>query len=347
MPRVLLVENDFSTRRMITLFLSHKGYEVIEAENGEEALDIVEKKGFPDVVITDVEMPVMGGIALIKKLREREVPSIIFTMTAFSDPETMKEAAFAGADEFISKPIDFKLVAIRLDMALKAREFHIEKAQAEHFLKLENTYSSEAITELKDRNRNLASDLLKKIYRLSEHRDDETHEHTLRVGLISEKIGKLFGLGKEETYLLKLAAPLHDLGKIGIPDAILLKPGKLTNIEFNVMKTHSIIGYEILKDSTTDVLKMAASIALTHHERWDGSGYPNAFRGNEIPIGGLIVAIADSFDAIVSKRPYKKAMSLESGFEEIRINAGKLYSPSVVNAFLEAKEGILEFYSDV
>lgn len=344
MFRILLVENDFSTRKMISLFLNHNGYEVFEAENGEEALNIVEVNGFPEAVITDIEMPLMDGITLIKKLREKKTSSIIFTMTAYSDPETMKDAALAGADNFISKPIDFKMISMLLDMALKAKEFHTEKAKIKYYLKLENEYSGEAISELKHRNKTLANDLLKKIYRLSEYRDDETHEHTLRVGLISEKIARSFGLENEETYLLKLSAPLHDLGKVGIADAILLKPGRLTSTEFDMMKSHTVIGYEILKGSTSDVLKMAASIALTHHERWNGSGYPNALRNSEIPIEGLIVGIADSFDAIVSERPYKKAKPLGYGFEEIKATSGILYSPLLVEAFFKEKEEISKIY---
>ena len=181
--------------------------------------------------------------------------------------------------------------------------------------------------------------------KVSEFRDDETHEHTLRVGWLAGRIAEQMGFDASFVTRMQFAAPLHDIGKIGIPDKILLKPAKLTDDEWKIMKQHAKIGYDILNvGSSSKIIQLAADIALSHHERWNGSGYPQKLKEKEIPIPGLITAVADSFDAMVSKRPYKDPISSEDVCQEIMTNSGILYSPDVVEAFISLEEEICNYY---
>lgn len=190
-------------------------------------------------------------------------------------------------------------------------------------------------------------EMMRIIYKLSEYRDYKTYEHTMRVGWLSARLADSLNMDKEFVLALEYAAPLHDIGKIGIPDSIILKPGKLSEQEFEVMKKHTIYGYELLKNSSTHVMKMAAEIALNHHERWNGSGYPRGLKEEQIPVSAQIVGVVDSFDAMVTDRPYKDAVSLEEAFKEIQINSGILYSPRVVEEFLRHKSEVVKYYADI
>jgi|Deesub1362A_J573_1020465.scaffolds.fasta_scaffold02301_2 putative two-component system response regulator len=344
MARVMAVEDDTATRRMLVKYLKYAGYTVLEAENGAKALELLEQDSTTDVILMDISMPVMDGIEATKRIRTKGYPVVILMLTALADELAMEEAARAGADDFLRKPVNFKQLNSRIELALKAATFYKHKHIFESKLFKQMELEQETINKLRTKNEFLINELLEKLYILSEFRDDETHEHTLRVGWICGRIAKYLKMEESNVMAIQLAAPLHDIGKIGIPDAILLKPAKLTTEEFEKMKKHTEIGYKILKGSSSQILKMAATIALTHHERWDGSGYPKGLKGEEIPIEGLIVGVADSFDAIVSKRPYKEAKPLEEGFKELRKAAGKLYSPDVIDAFQKLGDEIYYHY---
>lgn len=177
--------------------------------------------------------------------------------------------------------------------------------------------------------------------RATDYKDPETGAHIVRVGLYSEMLARLLGESEESCTIIRHAAPLHDIGKLGIPDRILLKPGKLTNAEYELMKRHTLIAYDILKDSNSLYLKAGAEIALTHHERYDGSGYPHGLKGDEIPLFGRIVGLVDVFDALVSQRPYKPEWSLDAALEEIQARRGVLFDPEIVDLFVEQREAIL------
>ncbi|RKX43834.1 MAG: two-component system response regulator [Thermotogae bacterium] len=346
MARVMVVEDEHGIREMLARFFEYKGHSVVEATDGREALEKLDKEDV-DIVFMDISMPGIDGITATKAIRDRGYPAMVIILTAFTDEKRMKEAAEAGADDFIGKPVDLSTLSARLMLAERHLPFYKFRHTLTARLFLAKKTSSEALKKLASENRQLTMELIETLYNVSEYRDDETHEHTMRVGWLSGRIAEKLGQGAGVVTKLQFAAPLHDLGKIGIPDRILLKPDKLSEEEYELMKTHTIIGHSILSRSTSSILKCAAEIALTHHERWDGTGYPNGFQGEEIPLVGAIVAVADSFDAIVSERPYKKARPLDEAFDELKQLAGSWYRPDIVGALLELEDEVRSFYGSV
>jgi len=344
MIKILVVEDNDSTRNMLEKFLKHKGYDVETAVNGHETIKILEKKEF-DVVLMDIDMPKMDGIETTKEIRKRNIPVIVIMLTAFSDEKIMKSTVEAGADDYITKPVNFDELDSRIKLATKVKLFYIHQRGLTDFFKNTLFEQTKQLEELKQKNHYLGFEALEILYSVAEYRDDETYEHTQRVGWISGMVASELNLGSKYSAELQFAAPLHDIGKIGIPDRILLKPARLTPEEYEEMKMHTIIGCNILKKSSaSSILRLAAEVALTHHERWNGSGYPRRLREKEIPISGLIVAVVDSYDAMVSKRPYKDPISHEKVIEEIKKLSGILYSPEVVEAFLNIEDDIVTFY---
>ncbi len=343
--RVLVVDDEHGNREILKQLLEHTGYQVTTAKNGREAVELV-KNNFYDVILMDVNMPEMDGIEAVRRIRELGSHSVIIMVTSYDDLRTMEDSASVGADDFITKPVDFTELIAKLHMIKENMEFHRLKAKktSETRKKIQELY--EISEKLMKENRSLMMELIKILHNVAEYRDDETHEHTVRVGWVSGKIAKAMGFDEDYVTEIRLAAPFHDLGKVGISDSILLKPGKLTDEEYEKMKTHTLIGYNILKNASSSILKKAAIIALTHHERWNGSGYPKGLKENEIPVEGMITAVSDSLDAMVSKRVYKKAMPFEKALEEIKSLSGILYSPDVVEAFKKVEDEIRAFYEE-
>lgn len=338
---VLIVEDDDITREAIGQYLKLSGIDVIEAENGEKAVELSKDV---DVALVDVMLPGMSGIEVVNKIKAKNPSCVVFVVTAYDDTEIVKKCVEVGADDFIKKPVNLELLRLKITHALRNRVFHLYRNSYLKSLKkklflLEKT-AEEFFTEYED----FLFEVLEILNMLSEYRDMETHRHTERVGWLSGRIAEEMGMSEIFVTEIQFAAPLHDIGKIGIPDRILLKPGILTPEEFEIMKQHTTIGFRILSRSNSPILQLGAEIALTHHERWDGSGYPRGLKGREIPISGLIVAVADSFDAMVSRRPYKKSKPLEKAFGEIESLSGKLYSPEVVEAFLKLEKEITDVY---
>ena len=239
-----------------------------------------------------------------------------------------------------------KLINIQKDEIKHLKDEFVLQKEKIDYLTNEKEIKEDEIRKLNIINEELIFETMQILYKISEFKDYETYEHTVRVGWLSKKLAQQLGLDNDFAKLLELAAPFHDIGKVGIPDSILLKPSKLEDHEFEIMKKHTIYGYELLKGYSTAVFKLAAEIALTHHERWNGSGYPRGLKENEIPISAQIVGITDSFDAMVSNRVYKKAKSFDEAFKEIEENSGILYSPKAVNAFLELKDVIIKKYNE-
>ena len=347
MLRIFVVSDDKEGRKILTDFLKFKGYDVVETDSKNEISNILEKEGDIDVLLLDTEMLTLDEMKIVKELKMKGFPIVIILMT--SPDETiiesiMERAAENGVDRLLMKPVDLPLLLSELVAIEKFKKFHIGKGKvySKDKKKIEELLLS--TRTLAEENRHLSMELIQLVYTLSEYRDDETHAHTTRVGWISGKIASKLGMDEEEALVIQLAAPMHDIGKIGIPDSILLKPDRLTEEEFEKMKEHTLMGYEILKDSSSKILKKAAIISLTHHERWDGSGYPKGLKGNKIPMEGLIVAVADSFDAMVCKRVYKEPMPFEKAFEEIKSLSGEWYSPDVVKAFVDLEDEICEYY---
>jgi putative two-component system response regulator len=290
-------------------------------------------------------MPKMSGLEVIEKIREIQTNIVVIALVDYNETK-LEEIAAAGFDDFMEKPLDFRELELKLELIKRHLDFYKSKYKYYSMYEKNLIELKEKINDYEKIKEDLIVETIQLLFKISEYRDYETHDHTVKIGWISALLAEKINLPSSFVTEIRFAAPLHDIGKIGIPDAILLKPDKLTSDEWEIMKQHTVIGYKILEKSKNPILKLAAEIALTHHERWNGKGYPKGLKGNEIPISGQIVAIADSFDAIVSKRPYKDKRPFIEGFYEISKNSGILYNPELVEKFLKYKNEIIDLYDN-
>ncbi|MBF0132395.1 MAG: response regulator [Magnetococcales bacterium] len=316
-PFILIVDDEFLQRLPMTEALRHGGFRVAEAEDGAQAWELIQKET-PDLVLLDVVMPVMDGFDLCLKIRQEEqfqhLPVVL--ATALDDLSSIERAYQIGVTDFITKPVNWGLLAYRVRYILRAAR--TSQALAKRELELLDT----------------RMEIIRRLGQAAEYRDNETGTHVQRVSHISALLGRAVGLSSHDQELLLHATPMHDIGKIGIPDSILLKPEKLTQEEFAIMKTHTTLGGQLLDHEPSTLLRTAHTIALTHHERWDGGGYPRGLRGEEIPLVGRLCSLADVFDALTSRRPYKPAWSVQEAVEEIQKDSGSAFEPSLVAVFL-------------
>nr|CAX84247.1 Response regulator receiver modulated metal dependent phosphohydrolase [uncultured bacterium] len=315
-PLILIVDDEMLQRLPMRAAVEQAGFRVLEAENGLQAWNMIQQAR-PDLVLADVVMPVMDGFALCRIIRRQEslthLPVVM--ATSLEDELSIDRAYQAGATDFITKPINWDLLGHRLRYILRsARTAHSLAAN-----KLELLH-----TRL---------EIIRRLGLAAEYRDNETGGHIVRMSQYAVLLGRAAGLSPTEQELLLHAAPMHDVGKIGIPDSILLKPGKLTPEEFAVMRTHTLLGGQLLAEEPSLLLHTAHTIAMTHHERWDGTGYPNGLAGEAIPLMGRICCLADVFDALTSQRPYKQAWSIEDACYEIHRCAGSVFDPGLVRIF--------------
>lgn len=332
---ILIVDDEKANVRLLEITLEDAGYtNVCSTTDSRQALALF-RSNRPDLVLLDLAMPHLDGFAVMRQLHaematnvdvgDNAVPILVLTADAIS--ATKHKALKEGAEDFLTKPLDEIEVLLRINNLLEAR-FHSVLLEAK---------VQERTRDLEKRTQELEQSQLETLQRLAlaaEYRDDDTGLHTKRVGLMSAQIAHVLGLPQAQVDLMMRAAPLHDVGKIGITDAILLKPDKLTDDEFSAMKEHAAIGAKMLSGSTSPWLRMAEEIALSHHERWDGRGYPQKLSGEDIPLVGRIVAVADVFDALTHERPYKKAWAVEDAVAEIESKSGTQFDERVVNAFL-------------
>jgi len=348
--RILVVDDEATMRRLLEKLLRMEGYEVVLAGSGEVALAELQRGG-ADTVLLDMRMPGMSGLEVCRQIRShpRSLHTPVVFITAVNDRELRRKGMEAGADDFLSKPFDEVELLARIRNSVRVKRYydHLEhqKEELEQAVQERTAALNDAITRLTRIQVDLRASQEETIYRLSraaEFRDDETGQHLQRMSRYCQLIARQIGLDEQTCELLRIASPMHDVGKLGIPDRILLKPGRLTTDEFTVMKGHAEIGYRILVGSDAMPLKMAATIAYTHHEKWDGNGYPRGLKGEEIPLFGRIAAIADVFDALTSARPYKPAWALEDALQLMRTNRGSHFDPSLVDAFFTALPGVLE-----
>jgi putative two-component system response regulator len=283
-----------------------------------------------DLVIVDYMMPHLNGIDFIKSFRKlidrSEIPLIMITADIEKDVRYL--ALEAGANDFLTKPVDRVELLSRVKNMLSLRQAQVALEDRAQWLSLEIEKATETIKQRE-------KEAILYLCKASEYRDPETGMHILRMASYSQLIAKRMGVDRFICDLLFQAAPMHDIGKVGIPDHILLKPGKLSDGEFELMKTHAKIGYDILCESRSDLFQMASTIALSHHEKWDGSGYPQGLKGEDIPLFARIVAVADVFDALTSERSYKKAWSNEEAIDFLVSNKGIHFDPQCVDKFLE------------
>ncbi|NEW07434.1 response regulator [Paenibacillus sp. SYP-B3998] len=326
----LLVDDQAYNISLLDRILRRAGFSNIHATTDPKQLNDLFDEVKPDLILLDLHMPEMDGFEALKLLKSRVhegnyLP--ILVLTADVTQEAKKEALHLGAHDFLTKPLDKTEVVLRINNLLKTRFYHLQLQN--HNQRLEQQVQ-ERMLELEQ----AKMEILQLLGRTSEFRDDQTGQHTQRVGRMAKEIADALGLPFKEVRLIERATPLHDLGKIGIPDDILLKPGRFTPEEFEHMKTHTTIGASILEGSLFPVLQLARTIALSHHEKWDGTGYPQGLKGEEIPLAGRIVAIADFYDALTHERPYKQAWSQEEALTEILKQRGIHFDPKVVDAFI-------------
>lgn len=306
-----------------------QNYTIKAALNGQRALSIARQKPKPDLILLDVMMPNLDGLSVCKNLKAdpmtSEIP-IIF-VTAKSDPEDEQIGIEAGAIDYITKPISPPVVKARVKTHLA---LHKQQQELETLVKIRTNELEETRLQV-----------IRNLGRAAEFKDNETGLHVIRMSHYTRLIAKHLGANREWVELLYNAAPMHDIGKIGIPDNILLKPGKLDPDEWEVMKKHPQIGADIIGIHESPLLILAREVALYHHEKWDGSGYPEGLRGTAIPLSARIICIADVFDALTTERPYKKAWSTDDAFRFIQEQSGIHFDPELAAVFLSIKEDVL------
>lgn len=327
--RILAVDDEESNVLLLRRMLEREGYTRVQTTTDPLCAVQLFVDARPALVLLDLHMPRMDGFELMNRLAPLAggrggVPFLV--LTADATPETKRRALSVGARDFVSKPFCQSELLLRVHNLLEAQQLHAR-------LREQNS-SLEAQVSARTRDLERArSEMLSRLALAAEYRDDETQEHAWRIGRSCGLLARALGLGDREAELIAHAAPLHDVGKIGLPDAILLKPGKLTDAEFQRVKMHTIIGAEILSGSQSPLLQLAEQIALSHHERWDGFGYPQQRRGEEIPLAGRIVAVADVFDALTHERPYKRAWPVEHAVAEILSQKARQFDPRVIDVF--------------
>ena len=326
-----MVVDDQSTGRAILEQVVRSLDERVQVEGFGRPVDAVvwATRHIADLVLIDYMMPEMNGIELAKRLRAlpgyEHVP--IMMVTAHDDRKVRYDALDAGVTDFLIKPVDARECMARCRNLLTLRRQHLALEDKRRLLE---GMVEEATREVRDREK----ETLMRLARAGEFRDEETGYHLVRMARYSRLIADTIGLERAEAETIELAAPLHDIGKIGIPDQILLKKGKLDGVEWDTMRSHPLIGHEILKGSASKYVRMGSLIALGHHEKYDGSGYPNGLVSDHIALCARVVAVADVYDALTSARPYKKAWSSEEAFEFLRQQRGKHFDPHLVDAFI-------------
>ncbi|TLM78499.1 MAG: response regulator [Actinobacteria bacterium] len=343
-PIVLIADDDAASRRLIELWLEGMGVRTLAAADGVGALALA-RAGLPDLALLDVMMPGLDGFEVARELKRD--PAVcgtpIVMITSLGDVDDRVRALDAGADDFLSKPVDPAELQSRVRSLLKTKALGDRLREHERELEAAVEAKTADLQAALDRAEMATLDTIQRLSRAAEYRDEATGAHITRVSHYAYVIAR--GLGEPDAWCRTVmhAMPMHDVGKIGIPDRILLKPGKLDADESAVMRTHARIGASILSGSSSDVLQTAEIIALTHHERWDGTGYPAALAGEEIPLAGRIAAIVDVFDAVCSKRPYKSAVPPADAARIVESERGAHFDPDVADAFVLARDELLSF----
>lgn len=333
---ILIVDDEPANLKLLERILSQQGYRNLVLIDDPREVVARYRTIRPALILLDIMMPHLNGYQVMEQLRTLNDPVMppIVVLTALSDKDTLVRALNAGARDFIGKPFDRNELVTRvrnlLDAHLAYRLVHDQKAAVEKMVRCQTE-------EL----RRAQFQVVKRLGRIAEYRDEETGNHILRVSYTAALLARALGWSEADCELLLHASPMHDIGKIGIPDSILLKPGKLEADERRVMETHVIIGAAMLGDDRSPLMHMAREIVLAHHEKWDGTGYPNRLAGTEIPVPGRIVALADVFDALTSDRPYKAAWPIDAAIDLVRSESGKHFDPELVGAFLKELPAIL------
>jgi putative two-component system response regulator len=352
---VLVVDDEEPIRRMMARILDRAGYHCITAGNLEEARQRLKEEDFA-LVMTDMDMPGGSGLDLLSEISHEHPEVATMLLTGVEDPKLADSALDIGAYGYLIKPLKPTEILIQVNSAMRRRRAEIEnRAHRERLEQMVRARTEEMMgyigrLEHAEREmRQLQDETIRRLSLAAEFRDDDTPRHVERMSRYCSLMADRYGIEADRSQLIQVASSMHDVGKIGIPDSILMKPGKLTEQEWTFMKRHCEIGHRLLSGTQSEVLNLAATIALTHHERVDGSGYPQQLKGEDIPIEGRITAIADVFDALTSNRVYSKAKPLAESVEIMRAGRGSQFDETLLDIFLNSMGqilGIKERYAD-
>jgi putative two-component system response regulator len=334
--RILVIDDEEMNIEMLRRVLEPEGYSrFITTTDPRRALDLY-REHHPDLILLDLKMPHLEGHEVLALFREEIPPDTylpILVLTSDGSSEAKRRALSGGARDFLTKPLSPIEVRLRIRNLLETRFLHLAMQNQNQWLEERVRERTAELTRRTVELEEARIEILQRLARAAEFRDDETGLHTQRVGRTAALLAEGLGIAPSEVEVIRRAAPLHDIGKIGIPDAVLLKGGRLSLDEFEVMKTHTLIGADILSGSSVPLLATGREIALTHHEHWDGSGYPAGLAGEAIPLPGRAVAVADVFDALTHPRPYKPAWTPDAALDEIQRQAGRQFDPEIARAF--------------
>jgi putative two-component system response regulator len=351
--KVLIVDDQGANVRVLEKVLRRAGYtNLVSITDSRQVLPMF-KTDPPDIVLLDLAMPHIDGFGVMHQLqdwilssRRNYLPVLVLTSDVTADAK--QRSLSMGAKDFLTKPFDFTEVQLRVTNLLEARALHLELMDQNHLLeeRVESRTAElwEAVVKVEEAYEKLRSSQEETIHRLSiaaEFRDDETAQHIHRMSHYCALLASRSGESEERSKVFRLASKMHDVGKIGTPDSILLKPGRLTPDERAIMEQHAEMGYYILEHPTSELLQLAATIALTHHEKVDGTGYPRGLRDEVIPVEGRISAIADVFDALTTNRVYRKAFPMERALEILRDGRGTHFDAGLLDLFFEAMPAVL------
>ncbi len=326
--RILVVDDQPANVLLLERILAAEGYHDVESLTDPRLVAQAYAARRHDLVLLDLNMPYLDGFEVMAQLKSLEQNDYapVLVLTAQSDRETRLRALESGAKDFLTKPFDRVEVVNRIRNMLEVRLLHKQ-------IRDQNRILEEKVRERTKELFDTRLEIIRRLGRAAEYRDNETGLHIIRMSKFSEMLGRAAGMNEHDVDMLLNASPMHDIGKIGIPDRILLKPGKFEPEEWEIMKTHAAIGAQLLAGHDSELMQVASEIAHTHHEKWDGSGYPRGLRGEDIPLVGRIVALSDVFDALTSERPYKQAWPVEEAVAYIRHNAGMHFDPVLVKCF--------------